>query len=82
MIHQRTRLLDDKSSTNTAGMRGKSKRLENGKEPKKTQKQIPKKYKIGRLANKNWNRGKLKLFSNNKLKKECWCQVGDDAERV
>jgi hypothetical protein len=36
MIHQRTRLDDDKSSTNTAGMRGKSKRLENGKEPKKT----------------------------------------------
>jgi hypothetical protein len=47
MIHQRTRLEDDKSSTNTAGMRGKSKRLENGKESKKTQKQIIKNKKLG-----------------------------------
>jgi len=75
MIHQRTRLEDDKSSTNTAGMRGKSKRLENGKEQKKkkTQKKKKKKKKkpqkknhekckIGRLANNNWKKGKLKLF--------------------
>jgi hypothetical protein len=50
----------------------------NKKNPKKNHK----KYKIGRMANKNWNKGKLKLLSNNKLKKERWCQVGDDAERV
>jgi hypothetical protein len=47
MIHQRTRLEDDKSSTNTTGMRGKSKRLENGKEQKKTQKKIIKNTKLG-----------------------------------
>jgi hypothetical protein len=49
MIHQRTRLEDDKSSTSTAGMRGKSKRLENGKEQKKkkTPKKIMKNVKLG-----------------------------------
>lgn len=80
MINPQTRLddtstntnEDDKSSINTAGMRRKSKRLENGKEPQKNPKTNHQKYKIGRLANKNWNKGKLKLFSNYKLKKELW----------
>jgi hypothetical protein len=61
---------------------GKARDWKMGKNPKKPQNKFLKNTKLGGWPIKTGIEVKLKLFSNNKLKKECWCQVGDDAERV